>query len=86
MSVVIALLLVYLIMPWFNLLSGKQLSIDMSDAGLILGLLAIALLTGVIAGTYPALVLSSFKPIDVLKGSLLIPWRGWAAFSNNCPP
>ena len=75
-SVVIALLLVYLIMPWFNLLSGKQLSIDISDAGLILGLLAIALLTGVIAGTYPALVLSSFKPLDVLKGSLLIQGGG----------
>ncbi|MBN1273383.1 MAG: ABC transporter permease [Candidatus Aminicenantes bacterium] len=75
-SVVIALLLVYLIMPWFNLLSGKQLSFNMSDTVLILGLLAIAILTGVVAGIYPALVLSSFKPVDVLKGSLLIHARG----------
>lgn len=81
MSAVIALLLVNLLMPWFNLLSGKQLSFDLSDAGLILGLLAIALLAGVVAGTYPALVLSSFKPVDVLKGSLLIQGKGYKTTS-----
>ena len=82
-SVVIALLLVYLIMPWFNLLSGKHLSFNLLDAGLILGLLAIAILTGVVAGTYPALILSSFKPVDVLKGSLLIHGRGHKTASRT---
>jgi len=75
-SAVIALLLVNILMPWFNLLSGKQLSFHLTDSGLLLGLFAIAILAGVIAGTYPALVLSSFKPIDVLKGSLLFKGRG----------
>jgi ABC-type antimicrobial peptide transport system permease subunit len=62
---------VYLILPSFNALVNKQLSLDVVSP-LFLGVaFAMILLTGLIAGSYPALYLSSFNPIKVLKGSFL---------------
>ena len=57
-------------LPSFNLLVNKQLFIDFSD--IISGSAAIGfvLVTGFLAGSYPAFYLSSFKPIKVLKGVL----------------
>ena len=46
--------------------------LDLSDGGLIFGLAGMAIFTGIVAGSYPALVLSSFRPVDVLKGNLLL--------------
>jgi putative ABC transport system permease protein len=67
----IAILLVTLFMPEFNTLSGKELSFSTRENPLIyLQILAIALVTGVISGSYPAFYLSSFKPVTVLKGTL----------------
>jgi predicted permease len=63
-----ALLLVEIFLPAFNQLAGKQLTLTYSEPRLLLGLLLITLVTGVIAGSYPAVYLSSFKPIAVLKG------------------
>ena len=57
-----ALLLVELALPTFNQVTGRHLSLDLSHADLVLGLLAILLLTGFISGLYPALFLSSFAP------------------------
>jgi putative ABC transport system permease protein len=72
LSAFVALLLVRIFVPLFNQLTGKQLQIDLSDLGLIIGLIGMAIFTGVAAGSYPALILSSFQPIDVLKGNLLL--------------
>jgi hypothetical protein len=72
LSAIIAVFLAKLCMPLFNQLAGKQLRIDLSEAGLILGLAGMALFTGIVAGSYPALILSSFRPVDVLKGNLLL--------------
>jgi putative ABC transport system permease protein len=67
----VAILLVSLFLPVFNTLSGKQLSLaDSFDLTLLLGLLGITALTGFLSAIYPALLLSSFKPIGILKGSL----------------
>ena len=67
----VAVLLVSLFLPVFNTLSGKQLSLaDSFDLTLLLGLLGITTLTGFLSAIYPALFLSSFKPIGILKGSL----------------
>ncbi len=66
----IALLLVELFLPTFNNLSGKQLSVHYLDLRLIAGSIAIVLLTGLLAGSYPAIYLSSFSPLKVLKGTL----------------
>jgi len=72
LSAIFAVLLAMLCMPLFNQLAGKQLQIDFSDMVLVFGLIGMAILTGFLAGSYPALVLSSFQPIDVLKGNLLL--------------
>lgn len=65
-----ALLLVELILPEFNILSGKQLAIKFDDIQFIVLSLLVALFTGVISGLYPALFLSSFSPVQILKGKL----------------
>ncbi|MCK5148531.1 ABC transporter permease [bacterium] len=63
----IALLLVVIGLPLFNQLSGKEMSLTILKDVEIWGLfLAITLLTGVVAGSYPALVLSAFKPASIL--------------------
>jgi predicted permease len=70
LSLVLAILLVWLLLPAFNLLAGKELVISLFDAKLLLTLVGIALVTGLIAGSYPALFLSGFRPVKVLKGNV----------------
>ena len=66
----IAVLLVELFLPSFNQLSGKHLFISHLDYRFLLGFIAVVVTTGIIAGSYPALYLSSFKPVFVIKGLL----------------
>lgn len=67
-ATVLAVTLLYLTLPAFNLLVEKELSVNIFDP-LHLGiLLSIALLCGLISGIFPAYYLSSFKPVKVLKG------------------
>jgi len=68
-SLILATLIVMLFLPQFNQITGKQLALNF-DSFLILSALAITFLTGIISGSYPALYLSSFKPISILKGGL----------------
>ena len=70
LSVLVALALVVLLLPFFNQLTEKNVSLHIGDPSLIITLLLLTLITGFIAGSYPALFLSSLKPISVLKGSL----------------
>ncbi len=65
----IALMAVYLTLPAFNLLIGKQLEVPVSNPAFWAGAVAFILFTGIVAGSYPAFYLSSFKPIGVLKGT-----------------
>jgi putative ABC transport system permease protein len=65
---VIALILVELLLPGYNNLVGKQLDVDFQRAGLYIGLITIVLFCGFLAGSYPALYLSSLKPLDTIKG------------------
>ncbi len=69
-SVMIALALVILLLPAFNTLTQKQISFPVSDVSFWFGIVIITLITGTIAGSYPALFLSSFNPVTVLKGTL----------------
>ena len=57
-----------LFLPAFNQLAGKKLGIQFLDPKIMLTLLVIAIGTGLISGSYPALFLSSFRPSKVLKG------------------
>src|SRR6476646_2510723 len=68
-AMVFAILFACLLLPQFNLLTGKQISSNF-DSKLIFLFSAIALITGLLAGSYPALYLSKFKPLAVLKGKL----------------
>jgi putative ABC transport system permease protein len=69
LSIMLALGIIFLLLPMFNQLSGKELTASyFFSGGRILLLFLFALLVGALAGLYPAFVLSSFKPILVLKG------------------
>ena len=70
LSLAIALLLVHLFMPIFNDFTGKRLAINYLNPIVSCSLLGITLLTGILAGSYPAFFLSSFRPASVLKGNL----------------
>ena len=58
-----------LILPWFNEMAGKEMSIPFGSGWFWLAGVGISLLTGILAGSYPAFYLSSFSPIKSLKGS-----------------
>jgi ABC-type antimicrobial peptide transport system permease subunit len=70
LSLLVALAIVYLSLPVFNELADRKLVIDVADAKLWLSLFGIALVTGLISGSYPALFLSGFNPVKVLKGNV----------------
>lgn len=70
LSFLIALLLVELTLPYFSNLSGTTLATNyFSDSSLIVSIISIVLITGLLSGSYPAIMLSGFKPIKVLKGA-----------------
>jgi predicted permease len=69
MAMVLAVVLTLMVLPAFNQLTGKEISLALST-NLIITLITIILITGILAGSYPALYLSGFRPIAVLKGSL----------------
>lgn len=69
LSFIIAFFVVYLVLPSFNMLAGKKIELPLTDpwfyviSGVFVGI------TGLVAGSYPAFLLSSFSPVKVLKGS-----------------
>jgi len=68
LALVIAFLLVQLFLPLFNTLAGTQLNLNvLKNMHIILWFAAIALFTGIVSGSYPALLFSSFRPINVVK-------------------
>lgn len=74
LSLILALFLTEILLPVFNNLAGKTLSLNPAgNAQLIFGLVFVTVLTGIISGSYPALVLSAFQPAKVLKGVFLSP-------------
>jgi putative ABC transport system permease protein len=75
-SFVLGLLLAWLLLPLFNVLANKSLVIPWQAWWLAPVLLAAALATGLLAGLYPSFYLSSFRPIQVLKGQLAKGARG----------
>ena len=65
---ILSLVLVYFLLSPFNLLVSKNLSLDINQPYFWIASLVIIVFTGAVAGSYPALYLSSFNPIKVLKG------------------
>lgn len=69
-ALVVAVVLVYIFLPGFNTLAQKDIKLDLGGNPLIpLGLLGITLLTGLVSGSYPAIFLSAFHPVKVIKGA-----------------
>ncbi|MDN5200657.1 ABC transporter permease [Fulvivirgaceae bacterium BMA10] len=69
LSLFIAIAIVWLFLPQFNEITDKQISLQFSP-NLILFFVGIAVLTGIVSGSYPALYLSGFTPVTVLKGEI----------------
>ncbi|WOK07541.1 ABC transporter permease [Imperialibacter roseus] len=69
-SFVIGAFLATVLLPYFNELSGKALTMPWADWEFVPLLLAAAVVVGLLAGIYPAFYLSAFKPAAVLKGSV----------------
>ncbi len=81
-SFVLAWGILQFMIPYFNELSGKTIAIrTLTNIPFLLGFIALALFVGLLAGIYPAFVLSGFKPLEVLKGSLFSTVKG-AAMRN----
>jgi putative ABC transport system permease protein len=81
-SILISIALAILLLPWLNHFTGKNISLALFvNPVVILLFIALTLIVGILAGFYPALVLSNFKPVKVLKGTMSanadagkIPW------------
>ncbi|GAB4017365.1 ABC transporter permease [Spirosoma migulaei] len=68
LAFVLAILMVTTALPWFNDMAAKQMSIPWKNGYFWLFNFGFVLLTGLLAGSYPALYLTSFQPVKVLKG------------------
>lgn len=69
-AIVIALILTYILLPIYNNYSGKDLSLGWTDVSGILPILGFILLGMILAGLYPAILLSSYSPSRALKGKI----------------
>ena len=70
-ATILAVILAYLVLPQFNFISGKELVFEnFITTQSILGMIVLAIIVGVIAGSYPAFYLTSFKPVEVLRGKV----------------
>jgi putative ABC transport system permease protein len=76
-ALLIALVLVGFMLPYFNQLSGKNLQFSLfANSWLVPSLIILGLFVGVIAGSYPAFYLSAFNPVSVLKGKFTAGKKG----------
>ncbi|MFO7447967.1 MAG: ABC transporter permease, partial [Ignavibacteriaceae bacterium] len=70
-SVILAVILVYHALPYFNNLAGKELGREsLSSPAILIFLIVLPFVIGLLAGSYPALFLSRFLPVEVMKGNL----------------
>ncbi|UCE18447.1 MAG: ABC transporter permease [Gemmatimonadota bacterium] len=76
LAFIIAIFLVVFLLPIFNDFSGKHLSFNYLEYPLILSSIAIIIITGIVAGSYPAILLSSHKPINVLRTTTKLDSKG----------
>jgi ABC-type antimicrobial peptide transport system permease subunit len=69
LAFMMAIVIVSVALPWFNVLAEKQIIFPLSNVYFWFISLAFVMVTGLLAGSYPALYLSSFQPVKVLKGT-----------------
>ncbi len=68
-GLVFAIVIVQLLLPVFNEVTTKSIRLDLSNPVFVAGILGITLICGLLAGSYPAFILSRFNPVKVLKGN-----------------
>lgn len=73
-SIITAIIIALVLLPLFNSLTGKELSLPLNQPAFWLSIAGLLLGTGIIAGSYPALFLSSLSPLKVLKGKMKFGW------------
>ena len=81
LSLIVALALVYMALPFFNTLASKSISLNLYDLRLAGKILGITVLAGLLAGVYPAVYISSFNVTKVLKGGVIL--KGKGSFLRN---
>jgi putative ABC transport system permease protein len=69
-SFFIGIVIASIIIPYFNWIAGKSISLPWNEVWFIPSLLILSVVVGIVAGIYPSFYLSSFKPIQILKGNL----------------
>ncbi len=68
-ALICALSIAFLVLPWFNHLAGKSIRLDiLNDRHLLLWMGGILVITSLLAGSYPSLYLSSFSPVNIMRG------------------
>lgn len=75
LAFLVSIVMVELLLPFYNQLVSKQLTINYSSPAFWLLGLGLTLATGILAGSYPAFYLSSFNPVQVLKGKVMVSGR-----------
>ena len=65
----LALVIVISLLPAFNYLTGKHFTPENLNGPILIGIIGITLMVGILSGSYPALYLSSFKPVAVMRGT-----------------
>ncbi|HEY1007406.1 MAG TPA: ABC transporter permease, partial [Sphingobacteriaceae bacterium] len=76
LAAIMAVLLIWFALPWLNRVSGQELSVGMLlQRNVLILLLLFPFVVGLLSGIYPALFLSSFQPVRVLKGTLKVGGR-----------
>jgi len=67
----ISILLIHMFLPVFSSLIDKEMSLSLfNNSWMLPGLIVFSILTGLLSGSYPALLISSFKPVGLIKGNL----------------
>ncbi len=91
LAFVLALVLVVLALPFFNDLADKKMALPWAHPLFWALGIAFSLITGILAGTYPSLYLSSFNPVTVLKGAFKagrlasVPRKHSSSSNLRCP-
>jgi putative ABC transport system permease protein len=70
LAALFAVLIAVLVIPYFNDLTGKALSLNLLDWKIVAIFIGLIIFTSILAGSYPAIFISEFKPVQVLKGQL----------------
>ena len=70
LSYLIAMLLVEIVLPYFNQFTGKEVSVNYADPIFTLGVVALLIFTAILSGAYPSMYMASFFPVKILYGDV----------------